>query len=99
MRRVVDACTGSSRCSGIDELAEEASSWVATGADMTLVLLLCLFASVGVGCAGLLQLGYCSTRLLLGTYKVGRSDLESRPAAFTDLSRPESDWSSRHFCD
>lgn len=32
MCRVVDACTRSSRCSGIGELAEEASSWVATGA-------------------------------------------------------------------
>lgn len=50
MCRVVDACTGSSRCSGIGELAEEASSWVATGADMTLVLPLCLLVSVGVGC-------------------------------------------------
>lgn len=45
---------------------------------------------------------YCSwatARLVFfsETYKVGKSDLESRPAAFTDLPRPESDESSCHF--
>lgn len=52
MCRVVDAWKGSERCSG--ELAEGASSWVATGADMTpvlLLLLLCLLASVAAAAA------------------------------------------------
>lgn len=100
MCRVVDACiggqAGSSRCSGIGELAEEASSWVATGADMTLVLLLCLLVCVGAGCTGQLQPGYCSTSLLLETYEVVQSHLGRRPAAFSDLSRQEFDWSSCH---
>lgn len=82
MCRVVDAWKGSERCSG--ELAEGASSWVATGADMTPVLLLCLLASVAAAAAAAARpvCFYIQT-------KFGQSDPKTHPAAFTGLPRQD----------
>lgn len=84
MCRVVDAWKGSERCSG--ELAEGASSWVATGADMTpvLLLLLCLLASVAAAAAA----GARPVCFYIQT-KFGQSDPKTQPAAFTGLPRQD----------
>lgn len=83
MCRVVDAWKGSERCSG--ELAEGASSWVATGADMTpVLLLLCDLASVAAAAAA----GARPVCFYIQT-KFGQSDPKTHPAAFTGLPRQD----------